>query len=633
MNSLILLVIFAPLAGFAINLLFGPTSGKRLVSIVGCLSALASFAFSLFVYSTAETFEFSLVRWIPLDAVAGSLDIAFLADNLSLSMALIVAGIGFVIHFYSIGYMWRDKRYHTYFAYLNLFIFFMLMLVFSANFLTMFIGWEGVGLCSFLLIGFWHEEFYRARAAQKAFITNRVGDAFFILACVMLLSTASTLNFSDLMASKGTLLSTSYAGIGAAGVFLFLSCCGKSAQIPLYVWLPDAMAGPSPVSALIHAATMVTAGVFLFLRTGELFLSVDAVRNFILIIGSLTAIFSAMMATCEFNIKKVLAYSTISQLGYMFCGLASPCAAFSHLLTHAFFKALLFLSAGYIIHALHNEEDIRKMGGLFRLDKARAAGFSFLVGSLALAGVPPFAGFFSKENIFMALWGGGVQTFALTILMLVSVITAVYIFRVFWYVFLRKTETHNDFHSDKIMSFSLTALSLLTLACPLLIGSTEQLWHTLAHTFTSVFGLLTLAVILLIIAVNYVYSKGLVDKWVYKPAYAVISNKFYVDFLIDFLIITPLKMISFILWYLIDNLVIESSIVRGLSSGMYKLSALISPLQKCSANEYIFMMSLSTGFLALYSLNAISEMLVVTLFAVGLAAYLFGRRSLWGGAR
>ncbi|MBI4244198.1 MAG: NADH-quinone oxidoreductase subunit L, partial [Planctomycetes bacterium] len=564
-----------------------------------------------------------LISWIPVSN--SFINISFLADELSLKMAMIVTGIGALIHFYSIGYMWEDKKYSTYFAYLNLFIFFMLVLVLSANFLTMFVGWEGVGLCSFLLIGFWYHEFYRAKAAQKAFITNRIGDLFFISASIIILSITnfSGLDFQSLLGQKNILLSNYPELITLAGVFLFLSCCGKSAQIPLYVWLPDAMAGPTPVSALIHAATMVTAGVFLFLRVGDIFLSIDFVKNFILTISCLTAVLTSLMALKEYNIKKVLAYSTISQLGYMFCGLVVPYTAFDHLFTHAFFKALLFLSAGYIIHNLHHIEDIRQMGGLAK--KSKIALWSFLIGALALAGIPPLSGFFSKENILSSLSGSDYQKFIMLMLSAGSIITTIYIFRVIWFVFFKNSEKEHKFHESATMDSTLILLSVLTVVSPLFIASPKQLVESFLHTVSSPFVILVLTSIGTIFAVLYIYSKNIAEKIKCKPIETLLENKFYVDFMVELLVTMPLKMTAFVAWYFIDNLIIEKKGLEGITKISYKIAKIFSYLQSGVVNNYAFLMIIGLYGILLYSFSANATTVILAILAFSTFSYVLNK--------
>ncbi len=420
------LIVLAPLLGAIINGLFGSKLPKRVVDWVACGAMAMSFAFALIsvqalinnmtVSPDGERswgmLTYTAYQWI----FSGSLEaeIAFLLDPLSAVMVLVVTGVGLLIHIYSAGYMAEDESKWRYFAYLNLFAFAMLMLVLGKNMLVTFIGWEGVGVCSYLLIGFWFGDDEKAAAGQKAFLVNRVGDFCFILGMFLVFYTAGTWDYvalaemSTTAATAATLLPIALP----AGLLIFLGCTGKSAQIPLYVWLPDAMAGPTPVSALIHAATMVTAGVFLICRMNWLFTLDHRLMATIAIVGALTAFFAATIALVQTDIKRVLAYSTVSQLGFMFMavGMGAFVAAIFHLMTHAFFKALLFLGAGSVIHGMHHEQDMRKMGGLRKLMPYTWA--TFLVATIAIAGVPFFSGFFSKDLI---LWGAISNAHVLTV--------------------------------------------------------------------------------------------------------------------------------------------------------------------------------------------------------------------------
>ncbi|MYF75793.1 MAG: NADH-quinone oxidoreductase subunit L [Acidobacteria bacterium] len=423
MNSLLWLIPVLPGVGVAINGLFGKRLGKRLSGLLACGSVAASFLIALGFFFTvflaeggaSARVEQSLFSWIPSMGV----DWAYRLDSLSMVMTLVVTGIGLLIHIYSLGYMSHDAGFSRFFAYLNLFTFFMLNLVLGANMLLLFIGWEGVGLCSYLLIGFWFERPAAAAAGKKAFIVNRIGDAGFIMAVFLTFVTFGTLDFYGVM---GAISASEMNGgvLTAIGVLLFVGAAGKSAQIPLYVWLPDAMEGPTPVSALIHAATMVTAGVYMVARSGVLFAHAPAAMALVATIGALTAIFAASIALFQNDIKKVLAYSTVSQLGYMFlgAGVGAFAAAIFHLMTHAFFKACLFLGSGSVIHTMEHAEhasgghrhytemqDMRNMGGLAR-HMPRTA-YTFMIATVAIAGIPPLAGFFSKDEILWKTFEGG----------------------------------------------------------------------------------------------------------------------------------------------------------------------------------------------------------------------------------
>ena len=497
MLPLIGLVPLFPLAGFALCGALGKRLPKAAVSAIACGSVLLALAVSVGAVGelaslrgggegapsgarglSGPSFGISYWTWIPPIPFEGAasgaagrdaleVPFGFRLDPLSAVMILIVTGVGFLIHVYSIGYMAHDPGYARYFAYLNLFTAMMLTLVLADNFLVMFVGWEGVGLCSYLLIGFWYEDGEKAQAGRKAFITNRIGDFAFILGMLSILFLFHTLDFSKVMreiaaggAPEGILTTIALA--------LFVGACGKSAQIPLYVWLPDAMAGPTPVSALIHAATMVTAGVYMVARCSVLYAAAPAALLVVAIVGAATALFAATIGLAQNDIKKVLAYSTVSQLGYMFLGLGV--GAFSdaifHLMTHAFFKALLFLGAGSVIHAMSNEQDLRKMGGLSR--KLPWTYGTMLAGALAIAGVPGLSGFFSKDEILWRtweaghplLWAAGAAT---------ALLTAFYMFRLIYLAFhgtFRGTseQEHHLHESPASMVAPLVVLAALSVA-------------------------------------------------------------------------------------------------------------------------------------------------------------------------
>src|SRR5579872_6400570 len=392
-----------PLVGAAINGLFGKRFSRQTVAAIALGFSAVAFAMALWIATQASLLPVleNLAPWIP--AGDFQVDFAFYLDQLSLVMLLVVTGVGFLIHIYSVGYMWEEGGFYRFFAYLNLFMFFMLTLVLGSNYLVMFIGWEGVGLASYLLIGFWFTKDSAASAGKKAFIVNRIGDFGFLIALFLMIKHFGSLNFVQVFRIVSG-LPTEATGAGlltAIGLLLMVGAAGKSAQIPLYVWLPDAMEGPTPVSALIHAATMVTAGVYMVARSHVVFDRAPQALMVVAIIGTLTALFAATIGVCQTDIKKVLAYSTISQLGYMFmaCGVAAYSAGIFHLMTHAFFKGLLFLAAGSVIHAVGGEQDMRRMGGLRH--HIPWTFWTMTAGTFAIAGFPPFAGFFSKDAI---LW-------------------------------------------------------------------------------------------------------------------------------------------------------------------------------------------------------------------------------------
>jgi NADH-quinone oxidoreductase subunit L len=466
MMNLVWLIPLFPLLGF---LILGLNFRRMPVRISGWLASgmvIISFILSVIIFLAlaggAEARTLVISDWI----TTGDLKLPFeiLIDHLSSLMMLIITGVGLLIHIYSIGYMHGDEGYNRFFAYMNLFIFFMLVLVLAGSYPLMFVGWEGVGFCSYLLIGFWNKNADYNNAARKAFIMNRIGDLGFLLGMFLIFNTFGSLSYNTVF-SKTALLTPGTSVITIITLLLFAGATGKSAQIPLLTWLPDAMAGPTPVSALIHAATMVTAGIYMVARSNILFVMAPVTMNVIAAVGVATALLSAAIALFQNDIKKVLAYSTISQLGLMFLGLAtgSFAGAMFHLMTHAFFKALLFLAAGSIIHSLAGEQDIRYMGGLQK--KIPLTFLVFLTGALALSGIPPFSGFFSKDEILAAAFSQNPGLWAVGVL--ISVMTAFYTFRLFWLVFKGedrgiKLKAASIHESPKVMMVPLIILGFLS---------------------------------------------------------------------------------------------------------------------------------------------------------------------------
>jgi NADH-quinone oxidoreductase subunit L len=466
MIQLAWLIPILPLIGFLIIGFGGKKLSKNLVSLVGCGTVLAAFGLTLgiFFQLNGTTQVVKLAQWMHTGNL--NVDFSFLIDPLSVLFMLIITGVGFLIHVYSTGYMKEDEKYDRFFAYLNLFVFFMLLLVMGSNYIVMFVGWEGVGLCSYLLIGFWFKNTEYNNAAKKAFIVNRIGDLGFLLGMILIYVTCNSLNFDSVFSHVHNNASNKEV-YNLIGILLFIGACGKSAQIPLYTWLPDAMAGPTPVSALIHAATMVTAGVYMIARSSVIFVNAPAASEVVAIVGVLTALFAATIGLFQNDIKKVLAYSTVSQLGYMFLGLGV--GAFTggvfHVMTHAFFKALLFLGAGSVIHAMSGEQDIRKMGGLKKA--LPITHITFLIATIAISGIPPFSGFFSKDEILGHAYEHNKLYWMLGVIG--SIMTAFYMFRLYFLTFHGKFRgTHDQEHhlheSPKSMTVPLVILAILAAA-------------------------------------------------------------------------------------------------------------------------------------------------------------------------
>jgi NADH-quinone oxidoreductase subunit L len=549
-----------------------------------------------------------IADWIKV----GSLEIpfAFQIDQLSILMLLVITGVGTLIHVYSIGYMSHDAGFGKFFAFLNLFVFFMLILVLGANFTVLFIGWEGVGLCSYLLIGFWNQKNSYGDAARKAFIMNRIGDLGFLVGIFLLIQDFGTTDYQTIFTA---IQSGDYTtDLSIIAFCLFIGAMGKSAQIPLFTWLPDAMAGPTPVSALIHAATMVTAGIYMVIRANALFELSPEVLHFVGWIGLATALLGAAIGLFQNDIKKVLAYSTVSQLGYMFMGLGASAytASFFHVMTHAFFKALLFLGAGSVIHAMSDEQDIRRMGGL--KSKMPITFITFMLGTIAIAGIPPFAGFFSKDEILASLYHHDPVMWSLAILG--SALTSFYMFRVFILTFygeFRGTEkqAHHLHESPITMTLPLIILAVFSVGgglinLPHFAGGNEFLAHWLAPllpeageagevNFLSLEGgAPLLAAFLPAFLAIYLFGKQKSvpsEDGEISGIQKVIYNKFYIDELYDMLFVKPIAFLSNFFFQVIDFLVIDL-FVEGLGRFVKYASSEFRRAQTGNVGIYLFCM-------------------------------------------
>ncbi len=492
MLELVWLIPALPLLGFVALLIGGRRLGEPRAGWLATAASAGSFGATLVVFAGLlgldahgdRAFTQVLFEWLPV----GSLEVeaGFLVDPLSITMGLFVTGVGTLIHLYSIGYMHGDPRFSKFFVYLNLFLFSMLMLVFGNNLVVTFLGWEGVGACSYFLISFWHTRDSAATAGKKAFVTNRVGDWGFMVATFLIWTTLGTVTYTEIAASPAMAATTGTA----VSLLLLVAAAGKSAQLPLYVWLPDAMEGPTPVSAMVHAATMVTSGVYLLVRMNSV-LTDDALLV-IAIVGAATALFAALCAVAQHDIKKVLAYSTVSQLGYMFLAIGSGAyvAAIFHMVTHAFFKGLLFLGSGSVIHGMHDEQDMRKMGALRAL--MPVTGLTFIVGWLAIAGVPPFSGFWSKDEILLAAWEQPDIGWLLWLVGLVTaLLTAYYMSRQVFLVFFGQQRWDDGVHPHE-SSWTMT-LPLVLLAGASIVGGVINLplvsdWLFLEHFLEPIFA-------------------------------------------------------------------------------------------------------------------------------------------------
>ena len=480
MENLVYAIVLLPLIGFVINGLFGKSLPKALVGGLATLVVFAAFLISVSIFigfpADGTPVIVKAFEWFTIGGI--QVNFGFQIDQLSLMMMMIVTGIGSLIHLYSIGYMSHDKGFYKFFTYLNLFIFSMLLLVMGSNYLILFIGWEGVGLCSYLLIGFWYENTEYGKAARKAFIMNRIGDLGLLIGIFLIASQTNALDYLS-VAQNASKFEFDGVVIMFITLSLFIGAMGKSAQIPLFTWLPDAMAGPTPVSALIHAATMVTAGIYLVVRSNFLYHLSPSTLDFILVIGLATSLIAAFIGLRQNDIKKVLAYSTVSQLGLMFIalGVEAYTSAMFHLMTHAFFKALLFLGAGSVIHAMSGEQDMRFMGGL--KSKIPVTYWTFLIGTLAIAGIPPLSGMISKDEILVALWAKSPIIWGLTLFS--AALTGIYMFRLLFLTFFgnfRGTEEQKHHLHESPISMT---LPLVVLAVLSVVGGFINLPHFIGH--------------------------------------------------------------------------------------------------------------------------------------------------------
>ncbi|MBK9196304.1 MAG: NADH-quinone oxidoreductase subunit L [Flavobacteriales bacterium] len=600
------------------NKLKGNTAGYLATAMTSIAFVIALLAFIAHKPAEQASALVHLFNWIDIPGMEVAMDLRI--DALSLTMMLIVTGIGSLIHMYSIGYMHDDKRVNTFFALLNLFSFAMLMLVMGGNFLVTFIGWEGVGLCSYLLIGFWYTVPAYNYAARKAFVMNRIGDLGFLIALVMIATQFGTLDYGTVM-DKSSTVSTGSPWITAVTLLLFVGAIGKSAQLPLFTWLPDAMAGPTPVSALIHAATMVTAGIFLLVRSSALFALAPITMEVVLIVGLLTAVITATIGVFQNDIKKVLAYSTVSQLGLMFValGLGAYSAAMFHVTTHAFFKALLFLGAGSVIHALGGEQDIRKMGGLKGITKTTYV--TFLIGTLAIAGIPGFSGFFSKDAILMAAYQEHPLLYAATLG--VSLLTCFYMFRLLFLTFFGTYRGKAHAHeSPSVMTVPLMVLAVGSVVAgvlnlPHIFGGHETMKHYLETAAEGIYGehlhlsaatewmLMGITVGLIVLVIWYAHGrfvkKTTLDAEADELPYfkRLIARKWYIDELYAKLFEKPYGWLSTQLDAIMEKRVVDGA-VNFTGSSTMRIGKLVRRVQTGNMSFYLLAMVVGIiGFLML----------------------------------
>jgi len=611
--NLALLVPALPLLGFLVTGLGYKRFRHNQAGIIASTAVGLSFLISVLLFfvlrnSNQDAATITLFNWISVGKM--NIPFAFLIDHLSLTMTLIITGVGTLIHIYSIGYMHGDDRVNSFFAQMNLFTFSMLLLVMGANYLILFIGWEGVGLCSYLLIGFWFKNPAYNYAARKAFVMNRIGDLGFILGIILLFFTFHSVSFSEIF-TQASVLQVGTPVITAIALLLLIGAVGKSAQIPLFTWLPDAMAGPTPVSALIHAATMVTAGIYVIARSSILYNLSPFTLNVIIVLGLGTAIFAAIIGLKQNDIKKVLAYSTVSQLGYMFLalGLGAYSTAVFHVTTHAFFKALLFLGAGSIIHALGGEQDIRKMGGLRK--KMPVTYWTFLAATLAISGIPPFSGFFSKDMILVKAFEQNILIYVLALFG--ALLTCFYMFRLFYLVFYgeQRLANVNAHESPRVMTIPLIILGFLSvfggfLNLPSLFGGnlsfnqfmqsavSSKISDEISHGTEIVLILLSISVLGLVIwyAYRIFIRKAIIPPGDSEPMSAIarlVTNKFYIDEIYAFVFEKPFGSLSNFLFKTVETNILNP-IVDSIGELTDIMGTLTRRLQRGNMSFYFFAM-------------------------------------------
>ncbi|MEZ0006199.1 NADH-quinone oxidoreductase subunit L [Flavobacterium sp. 28YEA47A] len=619
-TSLLLFLLLAPFAGFLFNVFFGKKVSRNVSGTIGTIAVAISFGIALNFFfqinSTKQPILIELFHWMTLGNF--NVGFSFLLDQLSILWLLFVTGIGTLIHIYSISYMHDDENLHKFFAYLNLFIFFMITLVTGSNLLIMFIGWEGVGLCSYLLIGFWYKNQEYNDAAKKAFIMNRIGDLGFLIGIFTLGYLFSSVDFTTIKTAVASGQTVDLGWLGFGTFCLFIGASGKSAQIPLYTWLPDAMAGPTPVSALIHAATMVTAGIFMITRLNFLFDLTPNIQMIIAVIGAITSLVAAFIALVQNDIKKVLAYSTVSQLGLMFLalGLGAYEIAVFHVITHAFFKACLFLGSGSVIHAMHGEQDMRKMGGLRKYMKVTY--ITFLIATLAISGIPIFAGFFSKDEILMVAFHENKPLWIIA--SLASIMTAFYMFRLLYLTFFKEfrgtdEQKHHLHESPSLITFPLIVLAILSTVGgfisfpghswlneylkPIFIGVREE--H---HLDSTTFMLMGVAVVGALIGIGIAYSNYIKKSQVpgedseITGFSKVLYNKFYVDEIYMAVIVRPIYAIASFSKNFIETAL--SGFIFGLGKVTNMVGTQGRALQNGSVGFYLFVFVIGTASIIAY---------------------------------
>ncbi len=619
MLAWVLLIILVPAAGALVNGLFGSRL-QRAAGIIGTSAIGISWLLALRVLASVaggETLNVNLYEWIAAGVFRAA--VGFQVDALSAIMIVTVTTVSFFVHLYSIGYMHGDRGYPRFFAFLNLFVFSMLVLVLANNYLLMFVGWEGVGLCSYLLIGFWYERKSASDAGKKAFVVNRIGDFGFLVGIFVMILALGTVDYGEVFSRAGAL---SVGTATAIALLLFAGACGKSAQFPLYVWLPDAMEGPTPVSSLIHAATMVTAGVYMVARSHVLFTMAPVAGSVVAWVGVFTALLAATIALVNTDIKRILAYSTVSQLGYMFIGVGvgAYTAGIFHLFTHAFFKGLMFLAAGSVMHAMADELDIRKMGGL--LGKLRITGPTFWIGALAISGIPPLSGFWSKDEILASAYHSGHT--AIWVLGLIGAgMTAFYMFRLIFMTFHgspRDQHLHDHAHeSPPTMTVPLIVLAIGSLGAGFLgappghgwiDGFLRSLFGSGAHAAAghgipeSVLVAISVAAGLAGIGVALqMHRSGRLGGDSDRLLHKLLENKWYVDEVYHAVVLRPLHRLALGFWNIVDTILIDGLLVNGLGTLVKGASWVSTRLQTGNTPTYGLWMALGAIVVLYFALT------------------------------
>lgn len=619
-SSLLVWIILAPLLGAILNggLYFYHIKRNKVseltFSLIGCIAPLISFLITLYLflqmYESGVIFKQHIFTWLSIDKL--NIDMTLLGDNLSIFMSMFVTFVGWLIHIYAIGYMKGDNGFGKFFAYFNLFLASMLILVLADNPIILFIGWEGVGVCSYLLIKFYYGKKENIIAANKAFIVNRVGDFGFLLGVIVLFFAMGGVNLS-FESIEANLVNADQSLLILSGFLLFVGAMGKSAQIPLYVWLPDAMAGPTPISALIHAATMVTAGVYMVARFNFLYIEIESIGLFIAYIGAFSALLAALIATRQTDIKKILAYSTMSQLGYMFIavGLGFYSTGLFHVFTHAFFKAMLFMGAGGIIIALHHEQNI------FKIAQHRASlpiiGTTFLIGVIAISGIPPFSGFFSKDAILAAAYQEG-QYLIYAMAMFTAFLTAFYMFRMYFILFVAPNKHDKDYvYTSKTITIPLVILAVGAIFAGFLNLPSVFGGHHLVDTWLAQLNSKTITLshsteYVLIFASVFIALAGIIVAYnkyanfdVYKPEdeKGIIGNKFFIDEIYDLLFVKTTKGISVIIDKVIDQRIIDAFIM-GSTTTFVSIGKFVAKIQNANVRFYAFTMLLGMTCIFVY---------------------------------